>query len=208
MVKVLQAAQLTRHDVETKFGLRLETSPDFFTEWQVAPLVLSEHQQQILDQTQANFSYLLAYPVQEELVKMVVVSPLLSVAGFYQKPFRPVAERTVEVEVEAEDEIVRGKIDILVLNDQLWLTTVEAKGPQFSWRVGLPQTLMYMFSGQQLNPTRFGLITNGSEFIFVKLQKNTAQYGLSKTFSLSNPGNELFDVVSILAATAQLNTDG
>lgn len=206
MIKVLQAAQLTRHDVETKFGLRLETNPDFFTEWRVAPLVLSEHQQQILDQTQANFSYLLAYPVQEELVKMVVVSPLLSVAGFYQKPFRTVAERTVEV--EAEDEIIRGKIDILVLNDQLWLTTVEANGPQFSWRVGLPQTLMYMFSGQQLNPTRFGLITNGSEFIFVKLQKDAAQYGLSKTFSLSNLGNELFDVVSILVATAQLNIDG
>lgn len=30
MVKVLQATQLTLHDVEAKFGLKFETNPDFF----------------------------------------------------------------------------------------------------------------------------------------------------------------------------------
>lgn len=68
--------------------MQLETDPDFFTEWQVPPADLNNYQQQVLDQTQANFRYLIAYPVHEELVKMVVVSPLLSVAGFYERPFR------------------------------------------------------------------------------------------------------------------------
>ena len=198
MTKVLQATQLTLYDVKAKFGLRLETNSDLFTEWQIAPLEFSDYQKQLLDQTQASFTYLLDYPVQEEIVKMVVVSPLLLVAGFYKRPFRPVAERTVEIEVETEDEIIRGRIDILLLNDQLWLTTVEAKGPQFSWHLGLPQTLIYMFSGQQLSQTRFGLITNGSEFVFVKLRKDAGYYLLSKPFSLFAPGNELYDVASVL----------
>lgn len=202
MVRVLQATQLTLHDVEAKFGLQPETEPDFFTEWQVPPPTLNDYQRQLLDQTQANFKYLIAYPVHEELVKMVVVSPLLSVAGFYQRPFRPVAEQTIELEIEAEDEIVRGRIDILVLNEQLWVTTVEAKGPQFSWLVGLPQTLTYMASSDQPTPTRFGMITNGADFIFVKLRKDMGQYGLSKPFSLFNPGNDLYEVVGVLRSVS------
>lgn len=203
MVNILQAKQLTRHEVEAKFGLQLETNPDFFTEWKVSPLALSDYQRQVLDQTQANFKYLIAYPVHEELVKMVVISPLLSVAGFYEQPFRPVAEQTVELEVEAEDEIVRGRVDILVLNEQLWVAIVEAKGPQFSWHVGLPQALTYMSSRDQTNPTRFGLVSNGTDFIFIKLQQETGQYSLSKTFSLFNPGNDLYNVVSVLKAISR-----
>ncbi len=33
MIKVLQATQLTLHDVKAEFGLRLETNADLFTEW-------------------------------------------------------------------------------------------------------------------------------------------------------------------------------
>ncbi|MBE9076765.1 restriction endonuclease subunit R [Romeria aff. gracilis LEGE 07310] len=207
MVRVLQATQLTLHDVKTKFGLQPETEPDFFTEWQVPPPALNDYQRQLLDQTQADYIYWTDYPIHEELVKMVVVSPLLSVAGFYKSPFRPVAEKTIEIEIEAtetdaEDEIVRGRIDILVLNEQLWVTTVEAKGPQFSWLVGLPQTLTYMASSDQPTPTRFGMITNGADFIFVKLRKDMGQYGLSKPFSLFNPGNDLYEVVGVLRSVS------
>lgn len=198
MVRVAQASQLTLHDVEAKFGLRLETSTDFFSEWQVAPAVLDDYQARVLDQAQAHFRYLLAYPVHEELVKMVIISPLLSVAGFYERPFRPIAEETIEIAIRSNDELVRGRVDILVLNEQIWVATIEAKGPQFSWHVGLPQVLTYMVSGDRPDGVRFGLVTNGTDLIFVKLNKETGQYGLSKTFSIFNPGNELHHVVAIL----------
>ncbi|MBE9068626.1 type I restriction enzyme HsdR N-terminal domain-containing protein [Leptolyngbya cf. ectocarpi LEGE 11479] len=198
MVRVAQASQLTLHDVEAKFGLRLETGADFFPEWQVAPVALDAYQARVLDQAQAHFRYLLAYPVHEELVKMVIISPLLSVAGFYERPFRPIAEETIEIALKANDELVRGRVDILVLNEQIWVATIEAKGPQFSWHVGLPQVLTYMVSGDQPSGVRFGLVTNGTDLIFVKLNKETGQYGLSKTFSIFNPGNELHHVVAVL----------
>ncbi|MEO0825566.1 MAG: hypothetical protein AAFW84_31435 [Cyanobacteria bacterium J06635_15] len=49
MVQVLQANQITCHDVEVKFGLQLENHPGFFTEWQVPNLDLSDYQRQVLD---------------------------------------------------------------------------------------------------------------------------------------------------------------
>ena len=200
MAQVAQASQLTLHDVETKFGLQLETASDFFSEWQVAPIRLDEYRSRVLDQAQAHFRYLLAYPVHEELVKMVIISPLLSVAGFYQRPFRPVAEEIIEIAVKTNDELVRGRIDILVLNEQIWVATIEAKGPQFSWHVGLPQALTYMVSSNQPSAIRFGLVTNGTDLVFVKLRRDTGQYGVSKTFSIFNPGNELHNVVAVLQA--------
>ncbi|MDY6938550.1 MAG: type I restriction enzyme HsdR N-terminal domain-containing protein [Cyanobacteriota bacterium] len=204
MVRVLQANQLTLHDVEVKFGLQLEVSPEFFTEWQVSPIALDDYQRQVLDRAQADFRYLMAYPVHEEIVKMVVVSPLLSVEGFDRSPFRPVAEQTIEVEVEADDETIRGRVDILVVNDRPWVITVEAKSPQFSWLAELPQALTYMMGGSPPSSTRFGLITNGTDLIFVKLEKDAGKYGLSKTFSLFNPGNDLYDVVSVLKSVSSL----
>ena len=78
MVQVVQASQLTLHEVEVKFGLRFEASSDFFPEWQVPPLTLDNYQAWVLDQAQARFRYLLAYPVHEELVKMVVLSKRLN----------------------------------------------------------------------------------------------------------------------------------
>ncbi|MEM9163964.1 MAG: restriction endonuclease subunit R [Cyanobacteria bacterium P01_F01_bin.4] len=200
MVQVFQANQLTLHEVKETFGLRQERSPAFFSEWQVKPGELAEPDRFLLDRAQRDFSYLSEYPVQEALVKMVVLSPLLSVAGFYQQPFRPVAEKTIEIEVEADDDMIRGRIDILVLNDKLWVTVIESKGSQFSWNLALPQALIYMMSDTQSAQKRYGLVTNGSDLIFVKLQKDTAQYGLSKVFSIFNPGNDLYEVVGVLKA--------
>ena len=205
MIEVLQASQLNLHDVEAKFGLAEEKSPEFFTEWQALPPSLDEYEQKTLNQTQTSFRDIAKYtPTHEEIVKMVVISPLLAVTGFFNNPFRPVAEQPVEVEAINEDDIVRGRIDVLVVNQQIWVATIEAKGPQFHWRVGLPQTLVYMASAQQSKQTRFGLITNGFEFVFVKLQSSLGKYGLSRVFSLDNPGNDLCNIVGVLRAISQL----
>ena len=205
MIEVLQASQLNLHDVKAKFSLVEEDSADFFTEWQALPPDLDEYERKILDQTKTSFRKIAEYtPTHEEIVKMVVISPVLSTTGFFNSPFRPVAEQPVEVEASNGDDIVRGRIDVLVVNQQIWVATIEAKEPQFHWRVGLPQTLVYMASAQQSKQTRFGLITNGFEFVFVKLQSSSGKYGLSRVFSLDNPGNDLYNIVGVLRAVSQL----
>ncbi len=50
----------------------------------------------------------------------------------------------------------------------------------------------------------FGLITNGASFLFIKLVKQQAPvYGFSRLFYLYNPGNELYNVLSILKRLGQ-----
>lgn len=48
-------------------------------------------------------------------------------------------------------------------------------------------------------PSKFGLLTNGSSFRFVKLvPQPTPQYALSRVFDLFNPGHDLYEVLRIL----------
>jgi hypothetical protein len=61
----------------------------------------------------------------------------------------------------------------------------------------IAQTLAYMVS----SPTSpaFALITTGEDSLFVKLDRTTAQYGLSDKFTLSTvEGHELHPVAQIL----------
>lgn len=200
MIQVLQASQLTLRDAEEKFGLQRTRELDFFSVWQHPLVDLSDYEKKILDQAQSSFLYLSKDLVQEPLVKMVVVSPLLSVAGFYKKPYLTFAEHTTEVKVIATEEIVRGRIDVLVVNSEVWVAVVEAKNSQLSLSVGLPQTLAYMVSNKQTSQPKFGLITNGTDFEFVKLDPAKGLYALSKKYSLDNPGNDLYEVTCVLKA--------
>jgi len=135
---------------------------------------------------------------------MVVLSPLLELAGFYEPPFgiRAEAETTISSFDMEEETLVRGAIDALILQEQLWILVIESKMSDFSLVKALPQTLSYMLASPQ--STTFGLILNGSDFVFVKLeqaansQPPAAQYATSKVFSFLSPDNELADVLSIL----------
>ncbi|MCA1993898.1 MAG: PD-(D/E)XK nuclease family protein [Coleofasciculus sp. S288] len=208
MAQVIQASELTLHDVEEKLNLQQVDDEQFFREWQGDLPAVTDAEKQWLDRVKTDFLYLVKYPMHEEIVKMVVLSPLLSLAGFYSRPFRPVAEKQVEFAFEDEDKIVRGKIDVLVLHKQLWVTTIEAKRKQLNVLEALPQTLFYMMGGPNTDKPTFGFLTNGSEFLFLKLVKqDTPNYALSsKLFSLLNRGNDLYSVVGVLKRLGEVVT--
>ncbi len=130
---------------------------------------------------------------------MVVLSPLLDMAGFYQPPFRVEGERNIKVSAEDEGEVIQGYIDVVVVQAQLWVTTIEAKNSEFSITKAIPQTLAYMLAAPETRKPNFGLVMNGSEFLFLKLtQDQIPQYATSNLFSLLNRGNDLYTVMSIL----------
>lgn len=69
----------------------------------------------------------------------------------------------------------------------------------------MPQALAYMLANPDPEQPVFGLVTNGSELIFIKLtRQNTANYALSEVFSLYKRKNELYQVLSILKRLGQL----
>ncbi len=87
----------------------------------------------------------------------------------------------------------------------MWILVIESKRSRFSLEVGLPQALAYMLSNPNSEKPSFGLVTNGSNFTFLKLTKQgTPQYALSDEFSLLNRRNDLYTVLSILKRLGNL----
>jgi hypothetical protein len=210
MLQTLQASRLSLYDVKTKFHLQNETDT-FFTELLQSAPQLSELERQQLDRTRQQYLYLADRPLLEVTVKMVALSPLLSLAGFYDPPFYTTLEESVEVVSEDGSETVRGQIDVLVLRNNIsksaiWAVVIEAKSIQYDVMVDLPQALTYMLASPNQTQHPFGMITNGREFRFIKLNKDASNtsYTLSRVFTLSESENHLYEVLQILKSLGQM----
>jgi hypothetical protein len=204
----VQARNINLLDLENEFDLQLVTDAQFFREWQDHLPDLTEDEKLQLDRVQGNFAALLHYPpLLENTVKMVVLGRLLDLANFYRLPFHVKSESPVKLESEGEDGMtITGEIDVLVFHDRLWLLVIEAKKVDFSLEVARAQLLSYMLASSQNHKPVFGLMTNGVDFRFVKLEKTQSpRYAFSNLFNLFNPnGNDLYQVLRILKRLGQL----
>lgn len=172
MVQLIAAQDVSLHNLRTKFNLQYTEDNLFFREWQDNLPEVSESEKQALERIKTNYLNLIEYPpMLENAVKMVVLSPLHDLAGFNQRPLKISTEKQVEIVSDDEETIVKGKIDVLVLQEQLWILVIEAKKAQFSLEPGIPQALAYMLDNPNPEKSIFGLVTNGSNFIFSKLKK-------------------------------------
>ncbi|MEM9153349.1 MAG: type I restriction enzyme HsdR N-terminal domain-containing protein [Cyanobacteria bacterium P01_F01_bin.3] len=197
MTQTIVARDITLRELKQTFGLSESQESGFFSEWSESFVALSETEKQTLDRVKENFSDMVAdLPVLEDAVKLVVLAPLLDLAGFYRRPYRIETETSIEIEAEDEGVTVRGRIDVLVLKERLWLLVIESKRSDFSVTRAISQALSYMLADEKIEQPTFGMITNGSEFLFLKAMQQ--EYGNSRLFSLVNPGNELWDVLQIL----------
>lgn len=206
MVQTLSISERTSlYDLRVAFGLKPADDPQFFDEWQQALPQISELETSWLDRVKHNFEALTERSqISENLVKMAVVSPLLDLAGLYDVEYQIRDEASIEIAAEGEDSaIYRGRIDILVWQNQFWAIVIEAKNSEFSLGKAMPQALAYMLGTPNPDRSVFGLITNGSEFRFLKVAQMSAPiYGISEIFSVRDPGNELYQVLKILKAIA------
>ena len=197
MVQAIAAKDVTLRELKQNFGLQISQNPTFFTEWLDSFTPLREEEHHLLDRVKANFLELMEDPpMLENTVKMVVLAPLLDLAGFYHKPFRIETETAITLEMKEEGTVIRGRIDVLVIRNQLWLLVIESKRSDFAVTRAIPQALAYMLSNSETVQSTFGMITNGNEFLFLKTSQN--EYANSRLFSLVNPNNELYEVLQIL----------
>jgi Type I restriction enzyme R protein N terminus (HSDR_N) len=204
MVQLIQAKDVTLAQLSEKFGLERTEEDNFFREWQDDLPELSTLEKQSLNEVKSEYLHLSKYPLLEPIVKMVVLSPLLKVAGFYRPPFYLAAEKEIEITSDDEGTVVRGRIDILVFHPQFWILVIEAKKTEFSLDGAIPQTLGYMLANPSLEKPAFGFITNGSEFQFLKLTKQEKPiYARSYPLSIYR-GDDLYRTVSGLKRLAQL----
>lgn len=205
MVQTLQAQNITLRDLINKFSIELVDQPQFFLEWQENLPDLSDLEKNFLDRVREGFLNLVTYPpLLEKSIQLAVISPIFFLAGFFLPPFHIRAEKSIEIEVEDEDEIIRGQLDILLLKQDFWVMVIESKKASFSIEEGLGQLLSYMLASPHPEKPGFGLITSGSEFIFVKLvQAYVPQYGTSKLFGIRSR-EDFYQVYRILKHISQL----
>lgn len=202
--------QITLRILKEQIGLKLSPDPQFFLDWTQTYPNLSDIEQQTLDRVKANFLALMEDPpLLENTVKMVVLAPLLDLAGFYRPPFRIETETSVTLGMEDEGIVIQGRIDVLVQKHRLWLFVIESKRSDFSVTRAIPQALTYLLGNPQGEGSTFGMIMNGNEFLFLKATRHpVAEYANSRLFSLLNPGNELYLVLQILKQLGQIVIEG
>lgn len=199
---MMQAHEITLYELEKRLNLQVTTAANFFTEW-LEPITLTEEEKTKCDRIRSQFMRQVLYRRKtiEVLVKMLVLSPLLDIAGFYQDPFDISAEDPIIIDEEDNNDPVRGRLDVLVFNSELWIAEIEAKGLKFSTYAAIPQTLAYMYASPNSHDHPiFGMITNGNNFLFLKMEKTRQpEYAWSAKFSLLDPRkNSLYEVLGIL----------
>jgi hypothetical protein len=206
MVQTIQASKIEAiAQLIELFGLEKVDDPRFFPEWQEDLPELDALERQALDSIKKDYIYLSRYNNLEPIVKMVMIGPLLKLAGFYSPPFRVKAEHKVELVTEDEGTLVRGMLDLLVLHDCFWTMLIEAKRVQYSLDAGIPQALFYMLGEPDPGKPVFALVTNGPDFQFLKLvRSDVPRYSESDRFYLTNRHDELYQVLQILKKFGQL----
>ena len=186
----LTAREISITDLESQFNLQYTDDLTFFSEWQENLPLLSDAERERCDRIKTSFSYLLRYPpLLENTVKMVVLSGLLDMAGFYLPPFHIQSETSTEIIDQDQDLTVKGSLDVLVLCQSFWVLVIESKRATFSLEAGRSQLLAYMLASPQIKiKPIYGLLTNGSNFVFLKLayQNNIPTYTLSDEFIIHN----------------------
>jgi hypothetical protein len=197
---ITNASGITLRQLRQIFGVQLNSDDNFFTEWLKNSPPLTELEQVGLVRLCRNYIYLSQEePPLEEVVKLVVISPLLDLAGFYQSPFFMKTEVSTSLEIsdDSDSAPIQGRIDILVVQDSLWVIVIESKPARLDVTAGIPQALTYLLSAPSHQTIVYGMVTNGREVIFLKLDRlsGSPQYMRSPTYRLLENSQERSQVL-------------
>ena len=193
----ISKTMLTLADVSDRLKLQVSLDRNFFSEWRQELPDLTQSERGEIDRLQARFAaHRYRGRVAEGAVDKLLLSPLLDLVGFYEPEFEIRAEETIIFEVRDRDEILRGRMDTLIIRDGLWVLVLEAKRTAM-----VPQALAYMMASPHPDRPVYGLVSNGEEFIFLKVLASPTQiYSTSKLYATFFPpdSQDLAEVVQVL----------
>ncbi|MBD2359018.1 type I restriction enzyme HsdR N-terminal domain-containing protein [Tolypothrix sp. FACHB-123] len=197
-------------EAENRFGLVRIESEQFFPEWSSELPEITEAEKTALDVLRRRYLYHRGEgDLLEGTVMLLVVSPLLGLSGFYDPPFRIKAESSVDLVLDDDEEVLRGRIDVLVLQNRLWVMVLESKKTTLSIWSAVPQALAYLMANPQPDKPVFGMVTNGDDVLFIKVKREAdrQQYDLSRVFALFTSAKELYNILQILKRIGQVICD-
>ncbi|MBE9062619.1 restriction endonuclease subunit R [cf. Phormidesmis sp. LEGE 11477] len=204
MIQTVPASKITLYDLEKTFQLEQAEDTSFFEEWQADLPEITDIEQQRLERIQAAVANLEKRSVRENTVKLAVLAPLIDLSGLFLPPFYVSTEESINIEATDGELVIQGRIDILVLKEELWLLVIESKRTTFSPQAGIPQVLSYMLAAPTKDRPVYGLVTNGIDFVFLKLAFDQGpRYGRSRQFVLGQD-QDLARVLKIMKHLAYL----
>ena len=198
-------AVTTLAEAEQRFQLTRTEDETFFPEWQTDLPVLTATEKAGLTELRRRYLYQRSQgQLLEGTVTLLFASPMLALAGFYDPPFRVKAEEAVQLFLEDPEEILQGRLDVLMLQQQFWLVVLESKKTALSVWAALPQTLAYLLANPHPERPSFALMTNGDDSVFVKLTQNEGRhYNLSRAFAALTADRELEAILQVLKCLGQ-----
>jgi hypothetical protein len=187
-------------DLQTRCHLHQAEDENFFNEWLTDLPQLNTQEQSGVTRIKQRYDYhRIDGLLLEGTINLLVVSPLLELAGFLDSPYRIRSPYGINLEIEEPEETIRSFIDVLVVQEKLWIFVVESKRNSIPVVAAIPQLLAYMLTTPHRDKSVFGMATNGDEFIFIKLAiTDNPEYDVSRTFSLFPRRHELAEVLQIL----------
>jgi hypothetical protein len=206
MTFAITEAITTIAEAERRFSLSRTEDEAFFPEWQMTLPELSAVEKLALDDLRRRYLYQRSEgQLLEGTVTLLLASPLLAIAGFYDPPFRVRAEESVQLRLDDGEEVLQGRMDVLVLLNRFWVVVLESKKTALSVWAALPQTLAYLMANPQPEQPSFGLVTNGDDILFVKLgQTEQRYYSLSRIFAPFTSSRELYGALQVLKRIGQV----
>ena len=210
MTAAITEAIKTLAEAEQRFGLvRTEADTDFL-EWQTDLPELTSGETADLDELRRRYLYQRSEgQLLEGTVMLLLASPLLAIAGFYDPPFKVRAEASMQLRLDDGESLLQGQINVLVLMERFWVVVLESKKTALSAWAALPQTLAYLMANPQPALPSFGMVTNGDEIFYVKLiQHSSRRYALSRVFAPFAAKQERYSALKILKRIAQVAAQG
>jgi len=197
-------ANLDISDIERQFNLKQNYDPLFFSEWHLDLSPLTPEEIAYCDRIKRSYLHNRFQGIQENAINLLVISPLLYLAGCLEPPYKVRTEQSVEIAIADQDLVYKGRIDTLDILDEsqdktyehLWIVVIESKRPKLNFFEAVPQALTYMMASPNGDLSTYALATNGDGFIFIKRQGH--EYAFSSDFSMfSQPNNQLYSVLQI-----------
>ena len=137
---------VTIADLQERFGIVSSQDDQFFSEWSNNLPALTSTETEALDQIKARFDrHRNQGTLAEGTINQLLTSPLLTLAGLYDEPFFVSTEPSLEIELEDRDEVLRGRIDTLIVQQQFWALVIESKST-IAFSIALPQAMAYMMA--------------------------------------------------------------
>lgn len=207
MTRVINASSLTLREVHDRFQLRRQFEPNIGDFLQLQLLSTSQRDR-LAEIRQAWERYYINGRVSEGQVNFLALSPLLWASGYVlDADLRiSVEENIEEIAIDEGDTVIRGRIDAVVVREMVGdrlpfcVLAIESKNSMASTAIGLPQLLTYVAPFLQRQDMVWGLVTNGTEYQFVRVEPGV--YRQFRSFSLLAP-DEAEAILAVAIAIRQ-----